>query len=158
MMVGWEDRSSVVSDETTALRALSNFPDGSRQNDPDGADPNGSPEDRYWHHAKALQAKGVARSMIGKLSKLLAGDYERGTGILEDTLGAKGSARAYLAKIIRNVEAEQISYAKPAIQAAAGVPQWVIEARQDGEVVRQEGRLWRWGFSLYNDRQEQVGM
>lgn len=156
-----EDGCSEFLSRNSALRARSNGsppPPPTPSHDPDGADPHGSWEDRYWSHAKALQSKGVARSMLGRLANLLAGDFERGIGMLQDTLAAKGSARAYFAKIIRNLEAEQLAHARPAIQAEAGVPKWVIEARADGERVTREGQLWRWGFSLYSDTGEQVGM
>lgn len=112
----------------------------------------GSAEEEFWRMAPALQAKEVARSQIGQLANLLAGDFEAGTGILRDTLMAK-SPRPYLAKIINGLRSENA----PPPQPDPKLPSWVTEARTYGYPVEREGKYWRFAGGLFDDAKLQVG-
>jgi hypothetical protein len=119
-----------------------------------GADPDGSDEDIFWHLAGEIKAKGIARSQCGQLAKALNGDFERGISILRDVAQAKGTRGAYLAKIVRNIEQEG---KEPRPPPDASVPEWVSDARSQGYPVTKEGRLWRMSGVLWDDNFEQVG-
>lgn len=115
-------------------------------------DGQGSDEDRFWALAPTLEAKGVTRSMIGKLANALEGDFCKGLDALNDSLNAK-TARPYLSKIIRSIE-----HAKTvAPQHDATVPAWVIDARTYGYPVDREGAYWRFAGGLFDDTKQQVG-
>lgn len=116
-------------------------------------DAQSSDEERFWSLAPALEAKGVGRSMVGKLANLLAGDFATGVGALQDTLLAK-SPRPYLAKIIASLEQS----AAPTPVPDPAVPIWVTEARNGyGYPVEREGKYWRMAGALFDDNKIQVG-
>lgn len=113
----------------------------------------GSAEDRFWAMAGPAGDRGIARSTLAQLARVLNGDFERGVGIVTDAMAAKGP-RPYLAKIIQNLKAE----ATPSLPLASpDVPQWAAEARGQGYPVQREGRYWRMAGALYDDGGEQVG-
>lgn len=112
----------------------------------------GSDEDRFWALAPALEAKGVTRSMIGKLANALDGDFSKGLDALQDSLKAK-TPRPYLSKIIRTMEHAGTT----APRTDSGVPAWVIDARAYGYPVEQEGAYWRFAGGLYDDTKQLAG-
>ena len=83
---------------------------------------------------------------------MLHGDFETGTGILKDVLGAR-EARPYLAKIIRFHQAQQTEPPP----SDPSLPAWIIEARAAGYPVLREGKYWRFAGGLFDDGKQQVG-
>lgn len=130
--------------------------------DPNGGNPHGSDEDRFFHLFGQLQQGGVEKSLLGKLTKLLAGNYAKGLGILQRASRARRPA-GYIAKTVRDIEREHAN--DPPIAAAPpradGVPAWVAEKRAEGGRVSLEEtnpNRWRWGSELYDDAGQFMGM
>ncbi|MFI0844407.1 DUF1376 domain-containing protein [Mesorhizobium sp. IMUNJ 23232] len=112
---------------------------------------NGSAEDRFWSMAAEMEAKGIGRTVLGKLATLYGGDFTSAIGALESARLAK-VPRAYLGKVINNLEKAN----GPA--GTGGIPAWVLEARAAGYPVDREDGRWRFCGGLYDDQKQQVGM
>lgn len=110
-----------------------------------------SDEDRFWDVATALEARGVARSMCGRLAQALNGEFSQGLAILRSVEQAR-TPPAYLGKVLTERQPKAAAKTKPSSR-----PDWVTEAEAQGYPVKQEGKRWRMAGALYDDAGEQVG-
>lgn len=108
-----------------------------------------SSEDLFWRIAtEAAKDKKFSKSQAGKLCNLLGGDFDRGVQILRSSAGAKVPA-AYLAKVIKGVEADTMAPSRPL--GEAGEPDFVTRYRIGGYTVEKlpAGR-WRLAGREFN--------
>lgn len=113
----------------------------------------GSDEDRFWALVPAAAKVGIVRSVMGSLAQELDGKFDQGLGIMADAMKAR-EPRSYLAKIIRNLKAEN----HPTLPVHdPNVPEWVSSLRAQGYRVDRDGKYWRSEGALFNDQEEQVG-
>lgn len=110
----------------------------------------GSDEARFWAMAPACQAKGVARSQLGRLANVLSGDFEDGIGILDAVLDAR-EPRSFLAAVIRDRGGGAKSRDGPKR------PGFVEDAARDGFDVEPDGENWIIGGEIYDQQGEKIG-
>jgi hypothetical protein len=119
-----------------------------------------SDEDLFWSLAKECDAKGIARSRLGKLLKLAhagATTIPAATRLLQSCLKAKDPS-TYFGATIRQIEEDAgITRAKQ-MKAGKKVPPWVAEWREAGETVTPVGpNQWSSRGNTYDDEGRLIG-
>lgn len=116
-------------------------------------------EEAFWELEAAAQAKGVTASLMGSLlakSETPADAFDA----LELAL-TKRNPRSYVAGIIRSLGAEAAPPGPPGSARLPGdpdvVPQWVLDARRDGETVSRDGKSWLWDGGYFDDAGNEIG-
>ena len=115
------------------------------------------PQDRFWSLAPAAEKAGIRRSQLGQLANVLAGDFIRAIGVVQDSMAAK-TPRVYFARIVANLKSERAepdgeTYRRPG--DPKHVPAWVLERREAGADIRwKPPDRWVWGNEEYDDDEE----
>lgn len=119
-----------------------------------------SDEDLFWSLAKECEAKGITRSRLGKLLKLVqagATSMSAATRLVQSCLKAKDPS-TYFGATIRELEDEAGITRTKQMAARKKVPPWVDEWRQAGETVTPIGpNQWSSRGNVYDDEGRLTG-
>lgn len=119
-----------------------------------------SDEDLFWSLAKECDAKGIARSRLGKLLKLAhagATTIPAATRLVQSCLKAKDPS-TYFGATIRQIEEDAGIIRAKQMKAGKKVPPWVAEWREAGETVTPIGpNQWSSRGKIYDDEGRVTG-
>lgn len=90
-------------------------------------------EDYFWNLAPQAEAKGIKKSLLGRLLKVTQ-DYEKSTKILKLSL-SKRNPLGYISKTIKNLEDEKIG-PLTVLPTRSNEPEIALDARLRGWPVR----------------------
>jgi hypothetical protein len=120
-------------------------------------------EEAFWALKPEAAKHGIAPSLMGAVLANAAEGGREAYDTLKQALGMR-TPKTYLAAVVRrrktdaDHEVEAVErVGRPLPGDPANVPAWVLAERAQGEVVRREGKHWRWDGALFNDKGEEDG-